>query len=77
MRALLCIVAGCLAGCCGPDSAYLRADQLTYEAVAPEFTRYVVGDPELTQAQKDRRILLLATWRKRITSALDSTPGGR
>jgi hypothetical protein len=58
-----------LASSCSTAPAYVQADQLTYNAIAPEYKAYCLADPQLTQMQKDRRLLTLATWLKRIQAA--------
>jgi hypothetical protein len=45
---------------------YVKADRLTYDAIAPEYLRYVDADPGLTQEQKDRRHRTVDTWNLRI-----------
>lgn len=52
-----------------PAGAYVDADRLTWNAVAPEYDAYVQGDPKLTPDQKARRRRTVDTWRLRIESA--------
>ncbi len=46
--------------------AYVEADRLTYEAIAPQFRAYVQADEKLDQPSKDSRMRLLDTWKMRI-----------
>lgn len=46
--------------------AYLEADRLTYDAIAPSYRAYVEADPELNEASKQSRYRLLDTWKLRI-----------
>lgn len=65
-----CLLLALSASSCGtPAAAYVAADQATYNAVAPEFRAYVLADPELDQAARDRRLRTLATWQQRIAAA--------
>jgi len=41
-------------------------ERLTYQAVAPEYIRYVDADPALAQDAKERRRLTVETWRLRV-----------
>lgn len=54
---------------CTPTEAYVQADQATYEAVAPDHARYVQTDPNLSVAQKTRRLDVLTSWRDRLRAA--------
>jgi hypothetical protein len=54
---------------CGMNKAYLVADRLTYEAIAPDYSAYVMEDESLSA--KDREIYLrtLTIWLQRIDEA--------
>jgi hypothetical protein len=52
-----------------PPPDYVAADRATYEAVAPEYARYVDADPGLDTEQKARRARTVAAWEARIRSA--------
>lgn len=65
VTAALCLFA---AGC-ALDKEYVKADRLTYEAVAPAYLKYVEADPALDQEQKERRKRTVATWKLRISKA--------
>jgi len=54
-----------LAGC-GNLEPYIKADKATFDAIAPEYQKYVDADPNLDQGQKDRRRRTLETWKLRI-----------
>lgn len=61
------IVALCLfASGCALDKEYVKADKATFDAVAPEYLKYVSEDAKLTQDQRDRRYRTVSTWRLRI-----------
>ncbi len=53
----------------GVDPQYLKADRATYEAIGEEWADYVQADDTLTVEQKQRRDLLLNSWRIRIENA--------
>ncbi len=66
-RTLVALVAFfILSGCSGVSEAYVKADQLTHDAIAPEYLDYVAADPELDDAQKQRRARTVATWATRL-----------
>lgn len=66
----LILLCGLLAASCGtPGAAYVKADRETYNSVGLDYQRYVIEDATLTQEQKDRRLLAVASWDKRITTA--------
>lgn len=54
---------------CNPGAAYVEADRLTHEAIAPEHRRYVDADPNLDAEQKARRHRTLDAWAVRIEHA--------
>jgi hypothetical protein len=64
---LLLLVAGCcvLPSCTGVADAYVKADRVTYDAIAPESLVYVAADPKLTAPEKERRGRTVETWRIR------------
>ena len=65
------------ASSCGTAPAYVKADQATYQAIAPGYRAYVLADTALPQAQKDRRLATLKSWLRRISAASPgaSNPG--
>lgn len=63
LLALLCV------SCDGVSKAYVKADELTYDAIAPEYLKYVQADEALSDAQKKRRATTVDTWRTRIEGA--------
>ena len=69
MRRTLIACGLLLASCGTPGAAYVKADRETFNAVAPDFQVYVLADPLLSQEQKDRRLLTIETWRKRLEAA--------
>lgn len=61
-------------GACSPTSAYVAADQATYNAVAPEYENYVHADPALSADQKARRDRTVQSWQLRINQSGVSVP---
>lgn len=66
MKALVLCVLALVGGGCSVSKEYVAADEATYSAVAPEYTKYVDGDPKLTAEQKATRKNTVATWKFRI-----------
>jgi uncharacterized lipoprotein YajG len=58
-----------LASCATPSTLHVVADRATHDAIAPDHRSYVLADPTLTQEQRDRRLLVLETWRIRLEAA--------
>ena len=56
-------------GCANPNASYVKADALTYEAIAPEFLQYVEDDPTLTPLRKKLRKNTIKSWKLRIDKA--------
>lgn len=59
---------------CGTTGAviradYVQADRATYEAIAPEYLRYVQADSALDAEERIRRERTLTTWRLRLEQA--------
>ena len=63
--ALLCL----FAFGCSMNEEYVKADQATFDAIAPEYLKYVGVDQALSQEQRDRRVRTVSTWRLRIDKA--------
>ncbi|MAK71852.1 MAG: hypothetical protein CMF19_07380 [Idiomarinaceae bacterium] len=57
-----------LTGCEGISvaDAYVKADRLTYDAIAPSYRAYVEADDKLDAPSKASRMRLLETWKMRI-----------
>lgn len=70
---LAAAVAGCLAGCASPDPASVAF----YQAVAPEYKGYVERDPDLTGAQKARRLRTLEVEELRLGIATPTAEAAR
>jgi len=57
---------------CGVSSEYIKADQITYDAVAPEYLELVKngchadGKPFFTAEEQERRARTIASWKLRI-----------
>lgn len=58
-----------LGGCVTAADAYVDADRATYEAVAPEYLKYIEADATLNAMQKQIRRDNVAAWRVRIDKA--------
>ncbi len=63
---LLCAL---LCASCTPTAVYTKADRATFDAIAPEYRDYVLGDASLDQGARDIRLLNVESWRKRIEAA--------
>jgi len=69
MKYLLSLAAlSLLSSCSGlsVSNAYLEADKMTYEAIAPDYRTYVEDDANLDEAAKAARIRLLNSWKMRL-----------
>jgi hypothetical protein len=65
-----CFVVVCLLPGCGSIAQeYVAADRATYEAVAPEYQKYVDADPALDDDAKALRKATLASWAYRMEQA--------
>lgn len=58
---LVALVATFVTGC-APSEPYRRADRMTFDAIAPEYSAYVAGDAGLSPKAKERRFRTLRTW---------------
>jgi hypothetical protein len=67
--ALLCVAAVSCCGCPAVSESYLKADKATFDAITPEYLRYVEADPALDQEKKDRRKRTVESWRLRLDKA--------
>jgi hypothetical protein len=67
---LIGIVALCLsAGGCALNKDYVKADKATFDAIAPEYLRYIDLDTTLDKEQKDRRHRTVDSWNLRIAKS--------
>lgn len=66
--AIILLLLTCQA-CASVPELYVDADRATFDAVAPEYTRYIESDADLDDGQKDRRLRTLDTWERRIQAA--------
>lgn len=69
MKLLLLAACFCLASCQTPSKAYVAADAATYNVLAPAHRAYVSNDESLGDAERQRRLDLLESWRIRIEKA--------
>lgn len=63
---LLCAL---LATSCAPSHPYTVADRQTFDALAPDYTNYVLNDATLSQPQRELKQLTVETWRMRLEAA--------
>jgi hypothetical protein len=54
---------------CGAAPQYVTADRATFEAVAPEYLKYVDADPALDVSARESRHLTVLTWEMRLKAA--------
>lgn len=54
---------------CSVSEVHLKSDIDHYKAIAPYYVEYVTKDPDLSNAQKGRRIRTVATWKLSIEKA--------
>ena len=69
MKKILTLAAlALLTGCEGISvaDAYVKADQLPYDAIAPSYRAYVEADEALDAPSKASRMRLLESWKLRI-----------
>lgn len=69
---LLVALCSCLCGCLNVQREYVEADVATYEAITPEYLKYVEDDASLDGDEKDLRRNTVAIWEARITAALEN-----
>lgn len=62
-------VSGCAATGDIIRSDYVQADRATYEAVAPEYLKYVEADQSIDSDERKRRERTVTTWRLRLEQA--------
>ena len=67
----LTLLLALLSSCTNPVSQ--AADRATYNAIAPEYTKYVETDSALSLPQRQRRLRTLASWKARLDAALPTT----
>ena len=58
------------------NAKYVQADRSTYNAISPEYTRYLEGDDSLDDAAKARRFRTIESWKRRIESAEETLKKG-
>jgi uncharacterized protein YcfL len=51
---------------CSAQKEYVKADSITFDAIAPEYGKYVEADPALDADQKARRKRTVESWALRI-----------
>ena len=63
------VLATMLPGCGSIAKEYVGADRATFEAIEPEYRRYVDTDDSLDDDAKALRLATLDSWRYRIEQA--------
>jgi len=69
MKKLLPFAALALLSSCNGISvagAYHLADQATFDAIAPEYERYIKGDENIDEAGKASRLRTILSWKMRL-----------
>jgi len=69
MKKLISVAALVLFSSCEGISvadAYVEADRLTYDAIAPRYQRYLEADEKMGDANRAAHIRLLRSWKMRI-----------
>lgn len=69
IAAVALMLPGCALFQSGPSEAYIRADRITHDAIAPEYRAYVEADPTLDEGQKEARRLNVESWGLRLETA--------
>lgn len=57
------------AGCGSIAKQYVEADRKTYDAIAPEYRKYVEADESLDEDSKKLRLANVASWGYRLEQA--------
>ncbi len=63
------LILASLTGCGSIAQEYVGADRATYEAVAPEYRKYVEADANLDKDAKALRMATLDSWEYRVRRA--------
>lgn len=69
MKRCLAILLFLAAASCSAAPDYVAADRATFDAVAPEYARYVANDTTLTAEQITRRMDTIQSWEARLKAA--------
>ena len=56
---------------CSISKEYVAADKATYDAIAPEYLKYVGTDATLDAEQKARRERTIKSWKLRIDGSAE------
>jgi len=56
---------------CATSQEYVKADRLTFDAIAPAYLKYVEADTTLDADQKERRKRTVETWKLRLDKSGD------
>lgn len=54
---------------CSPGAGYVAADRATFEAVSPEYLKYLAEDGSLDEDQVTRRRATVGAWQARLEQA--------
>ena len=61
---LLATLSGCGSGCATlPSQAFVEGEQAAFGAIAPIYSRYVVGDVTLTEEEREGRLRTVRAWK--------------
>lgn len=66
---LIAIAVLALCGCATLNQDYVKADKLTFDAIAPEYLQFVDANPNFDKEQRDRRHRTVETWKLRLEKA--------
>lgn len=69
MRKLILCLPLLLAGCGSVAKEYVAADRKTFDAIAPEYSKYVEADESLDEDSKKLRLANVAAWGYRLEQA--------
>ena len=60
---LLATLSGCGSGCTTVPQAFVEGEQAAFGAIAPIYSRYVVGDVTLTEEEREGRLRTVRAWK--------------
>lgn len=63
-KLILCITAALATSCVCPD----EAEKATFDVLYPAHKEYVLGDENLSEEDRERRIRLLESWKAKVNA---------
>lgn len=63
LAALLVVLSGCGQGCTSAPKAFVEGEKAAYNAIAPLYKRYVVGDDTLSLEEREGRLRTIRAWK--------------